>query len=157
MIINANSWHVKLHDVIFDKQSRPQNLCPYFWKVVAALFLATLLFSSLLTGFTLIGQPLAAWLFAHVGVLSDFVTYPVGTFIGAICISSIFAFAFGVCYGYTIITEYIKNRMWDRRYEKERAKLSPDYVEPTPNLIVGFIRSRKEKFCPKLEFKDVEK
>lgn len=36
MKINTNSWHVKLHKYIFTGRL-PDNLCPYFWRIVKGL------------------------------------------------------------------------------------------------------------------------
>lgn len=38
MELSINSWHSKLYNIFYTK-GLPQSLCPYFWKLVLAIFL----------------------------------------------------------------------------------------------------------------------
>lgn len=156
MNINVNSWHCRLHDAIFDRWSRPQSLCPYFWKTVFCCFLVFLAASLFIFMFTVTGMDLSLYLFASVGITSEFIIWPASTFIGAIMFASIGSVLFGIIYGLSKIKITIKNKINDKRYKKyeeefERKK-DPNYVPPKTSVLIEYIRSRKEKFCPHIDF-----
>ncbi|ANA49446.1 hypothetical protein BI049_gp092 [Salmonella phage vB_SnwM_CGG4-1] len=106
--------------------------------------------------FTLAGNDLTIWLAGMVGITSSFVIWPTSTFVGAIMFASIGAVLFSIAYGFVKIQETIKDKIADRRYAKYKEELEhkkdPNYVQPKPNMLVEFIRARKEKFCPRIEF-----
>ncbi|WKV23441.1 hypothetical protein SEA1_gp0093 [Salmonella phage SEA1] len=158
MIINTGSWHCRLHDAIFDRHSRPKSLCPYFWKTVFCCFLTAIVISIAIFMFTFIGIDLVVWLAGMIGITSGFVIWPASTFVGAILCASIGAAAFGIIYGLVKIKETIKDKIADRRYAKYTEELErqkdPNYTPPKPNIMVEFIRARKEKLCPYIDYSE---
>lgn len=150
MQINKDSWHYNL--VTMNGAERaPRSLCPYFWKGVWHAFL--LLFAVCAVVFVgwACGIDLSTWLFAQCGViLSSAAAFIPGMIIGWLMLSAIFGAIFCIGYG---IYRVVQNRKEKKEDEKWEAIRNGTYVEPQPNIIIAFIKARKEKFCPTLEFK----
>jgi hypothetical protein len=150
MQINKDSWHYNL--VTMNGAERaPHSLCPYFWKGVWHAFL--LLFAVCAVVFVgwACGIDLATWLFAQCGViLSSAVAFVPGMIIGWILLAAIFGTIFCIGYGIYRVVQSRKEKKEDEKWEAIR---NGTYVEPQPNIIIAFIKARKEKFCPTLEFK----
>lgn len=162
MNINKNSWHFKLN--MWFKSGNiwkiPTSLCPYFWTTVMHIFLiviAVLFVCSL--GF-MFGAPLLmnTGLVVFLGITSVFWQYVVATVLGIVSTAAFIAFlafvAFSIIYGghhlQLMYSDY-KTRKGD---EREAAGL-PRYKEP--NILIAFIKARKEKLCPHLNFVEGEK
>ncbi|AKU43750.1 membrane protein [Citrobacter phage Merlin] len=156
MNINEKSWHCRLHDFAFDKYSRPRSLCPYFWKVVFALFGMTSLIVLLSIAFTLVGWELAAGWLAKIGITSVWAIGASGFTIGAVGILSLVGVVFGTLFGLAKLKDLIEDKIKERNYEKYiqelEARKDPNYVPPKKSILMEFIRARKEKFCPSLTF-----
>ena len=160
MNINEKSWHCRVHDFAFDKYSRPHSLCPYFWKVVFALFCITTLITLSSIAFTLVGWELAAGWLVKFGITSVWAIGASGFIIGAVgtlgLVGALFGALFGAPYGIAKLKDLIKDKIHDHRYKEYvqelEARKDPNYVPPKKSILMEFIRARKEKFCPSLTF-----
>lgn len=151
MKVNKNSWHYKavtgdtlgVSGISYWKVSR--SLCMYFWQVLGMLIYKA--------GILLIGLPI---------ILSIFVVIPLTSLVGwvvtgnvvrgdtgliilfaEVCAILIFLIVFGGSVAY--------NKYEDFQYKK-MLKEDDNPVEKEPNLVVEFIKAKKEKLCPMLEF-----
>lgn len=156
MNINEKSWHCRVHDFAFDKYSRPHSLCPYFWKVVFALFGMTSLLVLSSVAFTLVGWKLAASWLAKIGITSVWAIGASGFTIGAVGILGLVGVVFGTLFGLAKLKDLIEDKIKERNYKEYvrelEARKDPNYVPPKKSILMEFIRARKEKFCPSLTF-----
>ncbi|QBX32645.1 hypothetical protein Asfd1_19 [Aeromonas phage Asfd_1] len=135
MKINTKSWHYRFLKSI--DADIPTSLCPYFWKVVFSLSVTSAIISLLVCFMWMIGDKI----FTKYGILFDsaIIGAVISTLIGLIiCIVIVAA-----------IVAAILGSFW----LKENFK--PPYKEEP--LIVTFIKNKKSKFCPHLEFVDMSK
>lgn len=150
MNINKTSWHYRL--VTWnDTENAPRTLCPYFWKGVwNALLSLSVMFFIIFAGWG-VGVDLATWLFAKCGVaLTTIAGIVPGIIVGWLLIASALGIIFTISYG---IHKFFSNRK-ERKEEAEwEARKNGTYVKPEPNIIWAFVKSRKQKYCPMLEFK----
>lgn len=149
MIINENSWHVKLHDRFYASYSRPRSLCAYFWKMVWVCFMCSVLAGSTIFGLTVAGDGILAQFF----VLSAPVGYGLGFILGLIIIALILAVAFGLVYGLMNLWTWYDTR---RREENEwrRIKAKREGKEIKENVVIQYIKARKSKVCPVIHFEN---
>ncbi|AEO97060.1 hypothetical protein CPTAKMNP4_098 [Salmonella phage vB_SenM-AKM_NP4] len=149
MQINKGSWHYKLV-TMNGSEIAPYSLCPYFWKGVWHAFL--LLFAIFVVCFASwgIGADLAIWLFAQCGViLSSVEAFIPGLIIGWLILAVVFGILICIGNGIYSFREHRKER---KEYKKWEAARNGAYAEQQPNIIFAFIKARKEKFCPHIEF-----
>lgn len=147
MQINTNSWHYKLV-TMNGAESAPRSLCPYFWKGVWHMAFAA--FAVCFAGWG-VGVDVATWLFAQCGVvLSSAAAIIPGLIVGWLMLAAIFGTIFLIGYG---IYKVISRRKEKKEAAEWEARKNGTYVPPQPNIVIAFIKARKEKFCPTLEFK----
>lgn len=150
MIINANSWHCRFHDLFWN--NRPKSLCPYFWRIVLTIFLFIVggigaLCVCLGAGITVVD---IAGYMDYLNSYSIYTSAPIAIIIGAVSIailSSIIVFA-------NKISKRISQWKYERDYKKYLHGLEELKEPKQPGLLKSFIKAHKEKFCPTLEFKD---
>ncbi|QQG32184.1 hypothetical protein CkP1_0107 [Citrobacter phage CkP1] len=149
MNINENAWHVKVYDFFYSRFDRPKSLCPYFWKTFGAVLFSVAIIVWFAFMFTFLGYTLI--IDSGISTFGIF-TYPISFLIGATIIAVIMGVGFGAVYLFFKLKDKIKDALYKRRWNKINAKCSPDYVEPEPNLLVEFIKAKKEKICPTIKF-----
>lgn len=150
MQINTNSWHYKLV-TMNGAESAPRSLCPYFWKGVWHTFLLVIAIGGITLAGWGIGVNTAIWLFAKCGVvLSSAAAIIPGVIVGWLILAAVFGTIFCIGYG---IYKVISRRKEKKEAAEWEARKNGTYVPPQPNIIIAFIKARKEKFCPTLEFK----
>lgn len=142
MKVNKNSWHYKVLSEKFcfmggwDEWNISSSLCVYFWQVVFRLFTGVglgLLVLSPFFSWTLIILDLTfssilGALLTVMGLLVTFAAPFLGTLFVVVCVG-----------------EFIKNKLPRREYK-----------EKEPNLIVEYIKAKKNKVCPIIEFVEGE-
>lgn len=164
MILNHNSISAKLYRWFYGTNVMPNNLCPYFWKlVIAYTFALPVLILSLpyiivdkdnsmdtLTNRIIKGIILYGMLFLAICMLSVFglffvlpendglyfimVTTGVGLWIPCV--------VFGLTYLISKLFEKWKERKYNRYPE-----------EPKTNIIVEMVKAKYHKYCPKIDWK----
>lgn len=135
MKINTKSWHYRFLNSL--DTNIPNSLCQYFWKVV---FTITWITGSILLLMALFATT-GVRIFEGIGfTLDNMVLYwslaaVVGTAIAISAIVLVVAVVFGFVWA------------------KENFK--PPYKEEP--LIITFVKNKKSKICPRLEFEDMSK
>lgn len=178
MKLSAKTWHYWLYTHYFSKYDVPNNLCPYFWKVVLAIIL---FFPT-----NIIALP---WIIVKFFVSiydNEKYEYPrffkdFGQIIGMyIAILALFCmigmwwhipkkrqdgdgvFVFGcICWTLILVAllglwiAHLKEKRDDKRYKQRQLE---GYVPkvPKPNIFIAFIRAKYEKNCPIIEWTDKE-
>ncbi|QIN95879.1 hypothetical protein MN04_00090 [Escherichia phage MN04] len=150
MIINSNSWHVKLHDRFYDRHSRPHSLCAYFWKMVWACFACAIVAGSTLFGLTVAG----AGVLEHFFVLSTPVLLSLGFVLGLIAIALIIALSIGLALGAMNLHAWYDARREEKEWQRIQAER--EGRETKENIVVQYIKARKSKMCPVIHFENKE-
>lgn len=145
MIINENSWHVKLHDKFYGWR-RPHSLCAYFWKIVWACLVCTVMGGSMIAGLTVAGDGVLA----HFFVLSAPVGYGLGFILGIITLALIIAVSFGLVYGLMNFWAWYDLRKEEKEWERIKAKREGKEIKE--NIVIQYIKARKSKMCPVIHF-----
>lgn len=135
MKINTKSWHYRFLKSL--DTSIPNSLCPYFWKVVFTIAWITGSILLLTAFFTSIG----ARIFEGIGfALDNMVLYwSLAAVVGTVTATSAIVLVVAVIFGFV--------------WAKENFK--PPYKEEP--LIITFVKNKKSKICPHLEFEDMSK
>lgn len=150
MIINTNSWHVKLHDRFYDRHSRPHSLCAYFWKMVWACFMCSVLAGSTIFGLTVAGVGILEQFF----VLSTPVVLSLGFILGLVAIALIIALSIGLAFGAMNLHAWYDARREEKEWQ--RIKAEREGQETKENIVIQYIKARKSKMCPVIHFEDKE-
>ena len=174
MVINKSSFHYRLYE--FYDASVPKTLCPYFWK-----FIALSIFSIMVTAFVSV---VAFFIFYFLGFMIEYpnsgenileIMKSLGlygnlkiaglsTLYSTIGISAICVFIYTISRSirkevHELIYEKIPRdrRNFDfydqYRYDKRKRKGDMEKVTK-PSIFMSYLKARKEKMCPILEFKD---
>lgn len=180
MKLNANSLNAKLYCWFYGKSSYhlPNNLCPYFWKLVLAwaLLVPYSLFCTLyiLTheifdtkyengdhktgermGISLMLNGILFLLFLMINVIVRiFVAYdPKSVFselLGPGIMVWVIVIGFGLYYGVKALVERIKESRIPR--DENGYRIYPEYKPKKPNLIVEFVKAKYGQYCPKIDW-----
>lgn len=150
MIINSNSWHVKLHDRFYDSHSRPHSLCAYFWKMIWACFACAVVAGSTLFGLTVAG----AGVLEHFFVLSTPVLLSLGFVLGLIAIALIIALSIGLAFGAMNLHAWYDARREEKEWQRIQAER--EGRETKENIVIQYIKARKSKMCPVIHFENKE-
>ena len=130
MNINKNSFHYQLAKFASDG-SVPNNLCAYFWLAVSGAFLYFLLVLVVVgIAFCIVSIGLAWWSSA----------FQVPAFIGGV-LSAAGLFAF------------LMMTIEERKTDERLASWGEDTIPAKePNLVIAYLKAKKEKVCPILTF-----
>ncbi len=163
MRVSRKSWHYKLADNIF-WVSEHINLCKYFWMVVVSLAVCWIVipFKYVRDQF---GEPYdnivsLAMAGGYIGLILMTVTMAFGMSIDHASFLFIFPVTiFGLVAGmiagivkgidaYDNRTNYGRQSFWNPKHKSNKYKIK----EYKPNLFMEFIRAKKGKYCPRIEF-----
>lgn len=145
MEISISSWHYRVVKSVYD--SAHNSLCVYFWQVVSALIVRAfhigflMFIACFVIGFFAV--PIT-WGLGELGWIEPVVPGEVAAV--PIAIMSIAAVAALVIFLMSCIKYLIEEYQYKRKKKKRVAK--------EPNLVVEYIRAKKQKVCPTLKFKD---
>lgn len=152
MKINTNSWHYKLV-TLGGKERAPYTLCPYFWKGVWNL--SIILFGIFIAGLIswAMGESLSLLIFTKLGLtLSPIIAVISSIILGLLLIVFVMSSLIAIAYGfYKLISLFQEKRKKKWVNDLEAGK------NPESNVIIAYIKARKRKVCPILEFTDAEK
>ncbi|QYN80546.1 hypothetical protein [Kosakonia phage Kc304] len=159
MQIKRDSWHYKLNMFYSNREwNIPTSLCPYFWKTAFFTLFAFIKASAVCIVAWCMGNSLTVWLLSKIGVvLSSTVVAVPSVFVGLIMIATIGAVCFGIAFGAHWLTEWVKDYLEERKYQKEKERRESGIPPKEPSLMMSFIKAKKSKFCPSIEFVDAEK
>ena len=180
MKLNTNSLNAKLYCWFYGKTAYhlPNNLCPYFWKLVLAwtLLVPYSLFCTLyiLThelfdtkyengdhktgermGISLLLNGIILMLLLMINVVVRlFVTYDPKSIFAELLPPGIMiwfvSICFGIYYGTKALAEHIKESRIPR--DEHGYRKYPPYKEKKPNLLVEFVKAKYGEYCPKIDW-----
>lgn len=172
MKASKNSLHSKLYQFFYNKKVLPNNLCPYFWKLVIATILILPLFIIQLPSRieNLIKKEYrhqwdhAGWGILLYLLLCSYLVFSYATFewIKAMlhCYSYNSNAAMAGCILNLIVVTILLciagwqtgKRMGKRSAEIEREQSEKPPVEKKPSIIIEFIKAKYHKYCPTIEW-----
>lgn len=146
MKISTSSWHYKLIDVFFSN-GPADRLCPYFWQLVASVFVC------------LFGLTVVAFLGWNVGCLGMIVSgyapedvvwwmhalliipgiLALGAFIAAVG-----GIAFGVLTGYGYLKAKASSKLQATKQSNEKVRVAVDFGEALHSKVCPFIQFEDE-------------
>lgn len=182
MKLKTNSLNAKLYCWFYgkDKYNLPNNLCPYFWKLVLAWVLVApySLFCTLyiLTyevfdnkyengdhktgerlGISVLFYGIIFILFLMINVIVRvFVDYDPNSNFSNLLGPGIMIWVIVICVGvYEGVNALVKHIKQSRiKYDKDGYRIYPEAKEKKPNLIIEFVRAKYGKYCPKIDWKE---
>lgn len=146
MQVNMNSWHYRLIENLFDGDAS-HSLCVYFWQVALRLLFVGAVTAFMWTFFGMLAVALATsagwiaaattpfWLKACIFIFGAFVT--LGLLLAGLAVC--FLILYGVAKAILTVKELLEQ--WDDKQE-----------EKEDNVLVAYIKAKKRKICPMLEF-----
>lgn len=155
MVINENSWHFKIYAMFNSTWNRPKTLCAYFWKTLIPVLSVSIIGFAILAAVVIIGQEILTRFF----VFSSLWTLVPASIGVGILIVAVMAF---IATGLVIGPSWLLDKYNDRKYYKEieliaqnqeRIKNGLEPIERKKSLIGEYLKARKEKVCPTLEYK----
>lgn len=165
MIISRDSWHYKLLNK-FDFRI-PSSLCPYFWKVVLCVGLSIILGAISLglvwalfygIGHEIFFKGVSSFdltLWQHVQCVLYSVLFDL--WISVVIYSGFYIFSKGVrSETHEFVYEsklFAKIRKYEDYNEYLKANKKGYYKERKPGILLSYLKAKKEKVCPTLEFK----
>lgn len=180
MNLNSNGPSAQLYRWFYTTDRMPQNLCPYFWKlVIAYVFAAPIFLIALPTRFIRadidtsgerFGLGLIFWaiLFLSIcgiftGLTIFFVAFTKGSFLYHIQMIGAFVLFFAGIISTIFGAIHLIKRAKEKREDRHRKYVwingdyveNPNYVGPAvkrPNLIVEFVKAKYNKYCPKIDW-----
>ena len=161
MNINKNSWHYKMN--FWFKSGNiwkmPKTLCGYFWTTVQHLVMCTVLAIVVSAVGMMIGAPLVvdAGLGAWLGISSTVLTWVVSAIVGIISVvvflaGSVFTM-FSIVFGFSKLAETLK----ERKAKKENARISAGLPVKEAPMVIQYLKARKQKICPMIDYVEGEK
>lgn len=180
MTLNTNSLNAKLYCWFYGKTAYhlPNNLCPYFWKLILAwvLLVPYALFCTLyiLTheifdtkyengdhktgermGISLLLNGIILMLLLMINVVVwFFVDYDPKSIFSELLFPGgmiwVVSIGFGIYHGIKALDEYIKESRIPRDENGYRIYSEPK--EKKPNLIVEFVKAKYGQYCPKIDW-----
>ena len=169
MKVSVNSWHYRFVNWAYDDV--PESLCTYFWKLVLA-FIVTSLGAALIEGFKQSDERRFIILTALAGLsIPLFISAYLTGFYGMVNVvgeedyhiyteNVPYAFTIGFVFYFVCICNMINfavsmmfmgAMLWDN-YRSAHPKIRAPKGEGEGNIVVEFIKAKKNKYCPRLEF-----
>ena len=185
MKLNHNSISAKLYRWFYNEAAMPNNLCPYFWKLVLMYvtilpYVLISLPAQLITKFKAkdIGETFA-YTFAFYFVLFclftlsllpinlfiDFSSHFLESFLSGSIILWAFILLFLIGYGIKLLIRMVKNwrrpkKMYDEYgyvyYGLDENGHKIYHPKPKPNILVEFIKAKYNKYCPKIDWDNIK-
>lgn len=182
MKLNTNSVSARLYRWFYRTSHMPQNLCPYFWKLVLMwIFILPLAFCSLplivmkdskdAEWDTRLFAGIMIWVLLFFAFLMIFspITYLMYGLLSKETLIGSWQMAGAITWFVCIIIAITFGgvHLLQRRKEKKRHKqreyiwdengdyiINPDYVpyEPKPSILAEFIKAKYNKYCPKIDW-----
>lgn len=136
MKISKNTWHYKMVTERFcytNGWRACNNLCLYFWQVVARF----------LMGFAL-GLLAISPVVTVIAIITNYMPPLVTPFVATGLTFAALCMIAGVIFIWEKTEDLIRHTKWKRK------SLEPK--EKKPNLLIEYIKAKKEKMCPIIEF-----
>lgn len=174
MNLNINTVSAKLYRWFYATNTMPQNLCPYFWKLVLMWFFI-LPYSILSLPIILMdlkdpdnrttaeraGMGFIIWigLFMIAGMLSLFGLFffdPVKDTVWSHMLAiGVIGWAFAIAIGGIEFFKWAREK-WENRnikYDENGYRIWEPVKEKESSIIVEFVKAKYSKYCPKIDWK----
>ena len=137
MVVSKKSWHYKLNKMYNGAfLNKPETLCSYFWLTFFSVFLTLIMFLSFVILFWALGYTGGVYLAAIFGISSNIISSLIAIPVGIVVVGCILLVSFSLVFSIKKMQEtFSKNDI-------------------SQNLVVSYIKSRKSKYCPFIEYKD---
>lgn len=162
MNINKNSWHFKFN--LWYKSNNmwkmPKTLCGYFWTTVMHIIMSIVVIGFLSMVCWLFGWPILtelaifSWLTSAVPVWA---VHVLGVPVGLIAWSAVVGSVVGVTIGTGNLIHNMKEKRRVKRYDEMVKRVEAGLPPEEHNVFWGFIKARKEKVCPLIDYVEGEK
>lgn len=155
MIINENSWHFKIYAAFNSTWNRPKTLCAYFWKTLIPVLAVSIIGFAILAAAVIIGQEILTKFFVF---SSLWTLVPASIGVGILMIAVMALISVGAVIGPSWLLDKYNDRKYYKEIEfiaqnQERIKNGLEPIERKKSLIGEYLKARKEKVCPTLEYK----
>lgn len=155
MIINENSWHFKIYAAFNSTWNRPKTLCAYFWKTLIPVLSVSIIGFAILAAVTIIGQEILTRFFVF---SSLWTLVPASIGVGVLFIALCVGISIVLVLGIPWLIDLYRERKYYKEVEfiaqnQERIKNGLEPIERKKSLIGEYLKARKEKVCPTLEYK----
>ncbi|AYD79302.1 membrane protein [Shigella phage phi25-307] len=155
MIINENSWHFKIYAAFNSTWNRPKTLCAYFWKTLIPVLSVSIIGFAILAAVVIIGQEILTRFFVF---SSLWTLVPASIGVGILMVSVMAFISAGLIIGPSWLLDKYNDRKYYKEIEfiaqnQERIKNGLEPIERKKSLIGEYLKARKEKVCPTLEYK----
>lgn len=155
MIINENSWHFKIYAAFNSTRNRPKTLCAYFWKTLIPVLSVSIIGFAILAAVIIIGQEILTKFFVF---SSLWTLVPASIGVGILMVAVMAFIAAGLVIGPSWLLDKYNDRKYYKEIEliaqnQERIKNGLEPIERKKSLIGEYLKARKEKVCPTLEYK----
>lgn len=155
MIINENSWHFKIYAMFNSTWNRPKTLCAYFWKTLIPVLAVSIIGFAILAAVVIIGQEILTKFFVF---SSLWTLVPASIGVGILMIAVMALISVGAVIGPSWLLDKYNDRKYYKEIEfiaqnQERIKNGLEPIERKKSLIGEYLKARKEKVCPTLEYK----
>lgn len=159
MRLREDSFFAKLVLNSYASYELPKSLCPFFWKLVIALVSLPLTWPILVIDWVG-GRPEKSWILSKIilGILTQLVVLaiigvayvkPIETLKVLGFMVVVLVVILGGVALYTVIKEKIEDWYWNYKYGEYGEKLAD---KKTDNVLVSFIKAKKEKVCPRIDW-----
>jgi len=159
MKISKSGWLYKFHRLFGStvylnlQQGYNVNLCEMFWSTVGLVCLATFLLVGALSGLFIAFSIL--WVFLVAPYTGWFIN-EIWAFVSLLLTIS-FTGVFGFLYGFKLILQSVKGEIpwlptYISKYLPEKKYTSK--VKNKPNLLMEYIKAKKNKWCPLVELEE---
>ncbi len=155
MIINENSWHFKIYAAFNSTWNRPKTLCAYFWKTLIPALAVSIIGFAILAAVIIIGHEILTKFFVF---SSLWTLVPASIGVGILIVAVMALISVGLIIGPSWLLDKYNDRKYYKEIEliaqnQERIKNGLEPIERKKSLIGEYLKARKEKICPTLEYK----
>lgn len=167
MKFSKNSWHTKIYQLTFANGSLPNNLCPYFWKLVVAIIVFVL------WGWFYIPAFIANRIVSKIEKEDDKLGAEKGFFSIFFGIALAINFILYLLLSCVLFWIYPHDQIWQlggaltatlltvigiillvewRKRIREKNPKKTAMVKKKPNIFVEFVKAKYNRYCPKIEW-----
>ncbi|UGO48167.1 hypothetical protein SHINKOU_88 [Klebsiella phage vB_KaeM_Shinkou] len=163
MNINKNSWHFKMN-LWFKSDNMwkmPKTLCGYFWTTVLHVVFSSAIITFIGSVAWMFGWPIVAetGILAWMGIsLSTFWLNVIAVPVGAAVIAAFMLLFAAIAFGFIFGLEKFKHYRIQKKYTKKLARVKAGLpAEAEPLVFIQYLKARKRKVCPMIDYVEGDK
>jgi hypothetical protein len=167
---NKNSWHARFYSYAYGERYLPQNLCPYFWKVVAAIVVLPFTWIGYLPVLDMGRESLAMKAAPTLVIKLVWALLSIYSFailhkcfgVGANA-SSWLSWTIGapilgaIVFGFFYVAGLAIKALAEKVTKNREAKREMEFLTPKPkedNFVLAFVKAKKQEYCPSINWTD---